>query len=156
MQGALITADPATVERSGSFVRCSEMIGDALQWCRRGACRRQRKSHWRGIMIYRGRTPLKSTNRPPFHDDRPGRRERSVVRDRDDVCRSGRGAATVSQETCHPCRAQSPPWGRCPAASTEVVMAEQLFSRVYRMRLAFVRPAAPCGVAQDCARIGTA
>ena len=75
-----------------------------------------------------------STNRPPFHVDLPGRRERSVASDGDDENRSGRRTATVSQETCHPCRAKSPTRGRRPDASTEVVMAEQLFSRVHATR----------------------
>ena len=45
---------------------------------RTGGATSSRKSHWCGIMIYRGWTPLISTNRPPFHDALPGRREMPV------------------------------------------------------------------------------
>ncbi len=81
------------------------------------------------MVINRGRTPLKSTNRPPFHRcSREG--------EADPLARSGRPVSglprsrpiTASQETCHACRARSPHLGTMPVASTEVVLAERLNS----------------------------
>lgn len=55
--GVLIAADPATVERSGFAIRESRCFrtvrnrGSGKDWS-------NRKSHWSGITISRGRTPL--------------------------------------------------------------------------------------------------
>ncbi len=127
--GVLIAADPATVERSGFTIRESRCFrtvrtrGSGAHWP-------NRKSHWSGITISRGWTPLLSTNRPPLRD--ACRLRSSNLAQTSGKARWARsslwGRGAVSQETCHP---QEPrfslgfahPGRDTPDASTEVVMA---------------------------------
>ncbi|ACE91547.1 hypothetical protein AMC82_CH02533 [Rhizobium phaseoli] len=88
-----------------------------------------RKSHWKCMVINRGGTPLSlrivrlftnaagKARRIRWHDQ--GRPDSGPPRSR---------PITASQETCLPCRARSPPLGKRPAASTEVVLAERMNS----------------------------
>lgn len=55
--GVLIAADPATVERSGFAIRESRCFR-TVRIRGSGKDRPNRKSHWSGITICRGRTPL--------------------------------------------------------------------------------------------------
>ena len=86
-----------------------------------------RKSHWRGIMISRGWTPLiLRIVRLFMMTGREGEGNPLVcdLGDRLSV-RPTAAPEPASQETCHACRAISPRvWGESPAASTEVVVAE--------------------------------
>lgn len=101
---------------------CSEGSPSALQgwWRRVAGCDRpietaERKSHWGGSTISRGRTPLFLRIVRSFVLSqtlgRRGEPDGLFVRPR-----------PASQETCHP-RAWCPHWGGLPVASTEVVVA---------------------------------
>jgi hypothetical protein len=81
-------------------------------------------------MINRGWTPLiLRIVRLFMMDCREGEKD-PLAHDRGrpvSVC-PRRGALSVSQETCHACRAQSLFWDESSAASTEVVVAQDEFS----------------------------
>lgn len=101
--GVLIAADPATVERSGFTIRESRCFR-TVRIRGSGTHRPNRKSHWSGITISRGRTPLLSTNRPPLRD--ACRLRSSNLAQTSGKARWARsslwGRGAVSQETCHP------------------------------------------------------
>lgn len=101
------------------------------------------KSHWRGVMISRGWTPLflrivrlfmiasrEGEGDPLVHD-----------RGRPETVRPGCGASPASQETCH-AFGRKPINGEIPAASTEVVMALKSFLRSHRANVSLCSPVA--------------
>jgi hypothetical protein len=102
--GVLIAADPATVERSGFAIRESRASGlSAFRGS--GKDRPNRKSHWSGITISRGRTPLslRIVHLFVMSVDCGCAIWRKILREGEAnpfVPLEGRD--TVSQETCHP------------------------------------------------------
>ena len=110
--GVLIAADPATVERSGSCrpACCGSWPTVRMGGRARGSRKPEKPLAWHHDLP--GLDASFSTNRPPFHDDRAGKARR-IRRRRDQgdrfPVRLDRSAAPASQETCHACRAMSPP-----------------------------------------------
>jgi len=101
--GVLIAADPATVERSGFAIRESRCFR-TVRIRGSGQDRPNRKSHWSGITICRGRTPLNLRIvhlfvMPVDCGPQSGAKHSGKAR-RTRSSHLGRGA--VSQETCHP------------------------------------------------------
>lgn len=77
-------------------------------------------------MIYRGWTPLNLRIVHLFMmTGREG--EEDPWSATGTIFRSGRGAATVSQETCHPCRAKSPPWDVVPLPARRLSWLKNCF-----------------------------
>ena len=113
--GTRNAADPATVLQRGFSIRSDVSGGDRSQ-CATGLSRTaERKSHWGGNTISRGRTPLSLRIVRSFVlPTNPGKARRTRW--------SFKGPRPASQETCHP-RAWCPHWGGFPVASTEVVVA---------------------------------
>lgn len=108
-------ADPATVLQRGFSIRSAVSRGDGSQGATGLWRTAERKSHWGGNTISRGRTPLSlrivRSFVLPTNLGKARRTRRSFRRPR-----------PASQETCHP-RAWCPHWGGFPVASTEVVVA---------------------------------
>lgn len=108
-------ADPATVLQRGFSIRSVVSGGDGSQGATGQSKTAERKSHWGGNTISRGRTPLSLRIVRSFVSPaNPGKARRTR--------RSFRRPRPASQETCHP-RAWCPHWGGFPVASTEVVVA---------------------------------
>jgi hypothetical protein len=101
--GVLIAADPATVERSGFAIRESRCFR-TVRIRGSGKDRPNRKSHWSGITICRGWTPLHlrivHLFVMPVDCGHAIWRKNSGKARRTRLSHLGRGA--VSQETCHP------------------------------------------------------
>lgn len=113
--GTLNAADPATVLQRGFSIRSAVSGGDGSQGATGLRQMAERKSHWGGNTISRGRTPLSLRIVRSFVSPaNPGKARRTR--------RSFLGPRPASQETCHP-RAWCPHWGGFPVASTEVVVA---------------------------------
>ncbi len=102
--GVLIAADPATVERSGFAIRESRCFR-TVRICGSGKDRPNRKSHWSGITICRGWTPLHlrivHLFVMPVDCGHAIWRKNSGKARRTRLCPL-RARGTVSQETCHP------------------------------------------------------
>lgn len=113
--GTRNAADPATVLQRGFSIRSAFSGGDGSQSATGQSTTAERKSHWGGNTISRGRTPLSLRIVRSFVSPaNPGKARR--------IRRSFQRPRPASQETCHP-RAWCPHWGGFPVASTEVVVA---------------------------------
>lgn len=102
--GVLIAADPATVERSGFAIRENRCFR-TVRIRGSGKHRPNRKSHWSGITISRGRTPLNLRIVHLFV--MPVDCGHAIWRKNSGKARRTRSCplrvrGTVSQETCHP------------------------------------------------------
>lgn len=102
--GVLIAADPATVERSGFAIRENRCFR-TVRIRGSGKRRPNRKSHWSGITISRGWTPLNLRIVHLFV--MPVDRGHAIWRKNSGKARRTRSCplrvrGTVSQETCHP------------------------------------------------------
>jgi hypothetical protein len=104
MPGVLIAADPATVERSGFAIRESRYVR-TVRIRGGGQDRPNRKSHWSGIVISRGWTPLCLRIVHLFTmpaDCGHAIRRKSSGKARRTRSSPDKGRGAVSQETCHP------------------------------------------------------
>ena len=119
--GALITADPATVEWQGFFIRFLACFCRLSAWCRLVDRAKDRKSHWSGIVSSRGGRLLIYESSISSRAERSGKAREPVVvflerrlkpRARKPAIRAG----------------HSPNRGKS-AASTEVVMAPKIKDR---------------------------
>jgi hypothetical protein len=125
MPGALITADPATVERSGSSIRHRLRFADGLAWCEAGRAGEMPEKPLEMHRDQPGQDASISTNRPPFHRcSREGEKD-PPARPGDRFPVRPVAADTREPGDLPPVPGPKPIPGCRPAASTEVVMAER-------------------------------